>query len=47
VQAHEAKFLDIILYSREQLLKEYEALPYTEGSPEVKAALQSSLVVQE
>jgi len=27
VTAHEAKFLDIILYSREQMVKEYDALP--------------------
>lgn len=27
VTAHEAKYLDIILYSREQMIKEYEALP--------------------
>lgn len=27
VEVPEAKFLDIILYSREQLLKEYEAMP--------------------
>ena len=35
MQAPAAKFLDIILYSREQLLKEYEALPYAEGNAEV------------
>ena len=27
-----AQFLDVILYSREQLLKEYEALPYKDGA---------------
>ena len=27
VEAPEAKYLDIILYSREQLVKEYEAMP--------------------
>ncbi|GAB4817927.1 hypothetical protein N2152v2_004973 [Parachlorella kessleri] len=35
VQPPPAKFLDIILYSREQLLKEYEALPYAEGNAEL------------
>jgi hypothetical protein len=32
VTAHEAKFLDIILYSREQMLKEYAAMPI-KGDP--------------
>lgn len=32
VTAPEAQFLDVILYSREQLLKEYEALPYKDGA---------------
>ena len=27
-----AQFLDVILYSREQMLKEYEALPYKDGA---------------
>jgi hypothetical protein len=33
VELPEAKFLDIILYSREQVLKELEALP-SKGNPE-------------
>ena len=32
VTAPVAQFLDVILYSREQLLKEYEALPYKDGA---------------
>lgn len=30
--ATEAKWLDVILYSREQLIKEYEAMPSKEGA---------------
>lgn len=33
----EAKFLDVILYSREQLVKEYEAMP-GKGSPKALPA---------
>ncbi|KAI7835743.1 hypothetical protein COHA_010360 [Chlorella ohadii] len=32
VQPHEAAWLDVILYSREQLGKEYEAMPTKEGA---------------
>ncbi|GLC42260.1 hypothetical protein PLESTB_000648900 [Pleodorina starrii] len=34
VEVPEAKFLDIILYSREQLIKEYEAMPTKAGAGE-------------
>ena len=41
----EAKFLDCILYSREQILKEYKAMPH-KGSqadlPQVKHSAKSS-----
>ena len=32
VQATEAAWLDVILYSREQLAKEYEAMPTKQGA---------------
>ena len=34
VQVPEAKALDIILYSREQLVKEYGDMPVAKGNPE-------------
>lgn len=33
VEAPQAKFLDVILYSREQLTKEYDAMPDAKGDP--------------
>lgn len=34
VEVPEAKHLDIILYSREQLVKEYQDMPVAKGSPD-------------
>ena len=34
VEAPEAKWLDVILYSREQLAKEYAAMPSKQGAGE-------------
>ena len=42
VQAPEARYLDIILYSREQLLKEYEALPSAEKSGEASSRMKNN-----
>ena len=38
VEVPEASFLDIILYSREQLVKEYAAMPEKGGPEELPAA---------
>ena len=43
VEAVAAQWLDVILYSREQLLKELAALPYAEGNPEARTTPAASL----